>query len=154
MSREGGEEIKLVGSISTDMEIFEAAGIIRKKLNMPSRDRYKKENEYFKAIREHIHPLGIYVILMGDVGDYHSKIFPDEFRGLALADKFVPMIAVNKYDAKADNVFTLLHEFVHIFLGNSGITNNPVFKNDSNSKIENFCNAVAAEILEGLFSAL
>jgi Zn-dependent peptidase ImmA (M78 family)/transcriptional regulator with XRE-family HTH domain len=72
-----------------------------------------------------------------------------EMRGFALPDPLASAIMVNAKDAPAGRIFTALHEFVHILLGEEGVSNlelpdNPTEQADA---IEVYCNAVAAEIL-------
>ena len=74
------------------------------------------------------------------------KLDPDEFRGFVLSDEFAPLIFVNGADSKAAQLFTLIHELAHIWLGASGIFDLP-HTLTTNDKIEKFCNKVPAEYL-------
>src|SRR5699024_4139664 len=62
----------------------------------------------------------------------------------AISDPYAPLIFINTRDTPQAQVFTLLHEFAHLLLGESGVSdlapNNP-------HKIERFCNRIAAEFL-------
>ena len=71
-----------------------------------------------------------------------------EMRGTALAETTLPVILVNGKDRGNGRVFTLLHEFCHLALRQSGISNVGGDRNDAPSPaIERFCNAVAAAAL-------
>jgi hypothetical protein len=74
----------------------------------------RTEDDLLGHLREQAHQAGIFVLLEGDLGSYHSKISPEEFRGIAIADSVVPLIVINPNDAKSARVFTLVHELAHI----------------------------------------
>jgi Zn-dependent peptidase ImmA (M78 family)/transcriptional regulator with XRE-family HTH domain len=71
-----------------------------------------------------------------------------EMRGTALAEKKMPVILVNGKDRGNGRVFTLLHEFCHLALRQSGVSNMGGDRNDApHPEVEKFCNAVAAAAL-------
>jgi Zn-dependent peptidase ImmA (M78 family) len=70
----------------------------------------------------------------------------DEFRGFALSDPYAPLIFINSRDSHAAQMFTLIHEVVHLWLGLSGVSNLTSTYAPS-ARIEQFCNQVAAEVL-------
>lgn len=144
---EGNAPLPYVGSQIPEIGVKEMAGILRNSLGLDEDENLCRRRDYFAYLREKAHNIGIYVLLMGDLGGWQSRISPDEFRGIAIADKYVPLVVINKYDTKAAMLFTLIHELVHIWLGFSGISNNDVFGSASTQKLEMFCNAVAAEFL-------
>lgn len=59
------------------------------------------------------------------------------------------MIVINDQDAKAAWSFTLVHELVHIFVGNTGVSGIPATgePRTPNARVERFCNDVAGELL-------
>jgi Zn-dependent peptidase ImmA (M78 family)/DNA-binding XRE family transcriptional regulator len=68
-----------------------------------------------------------------------------EMRGIALAEGELPVILVNSKDRSNGRVFTLLHEFVHLVLRQSSVSNVGSDRDDApNPKVEQFCNAIAA----------
>lgn len=96
----------------------------------------------FALLRASVEALGVFVVLIGDLGSHHTEIGLDAFRGFALADDVAPFVVINDRDSKAAWSFTLIHELVHIWLGQTGISN--IY---AERKIEKFCNEVAGEFL-------
>lgn len=71
-----------------------------------------------------------------------------EMRGTALAEQTMPVILVNGKDRGNGRVFTLLHEFCHLALRQSGVSNMGGDRKDApHPDVEKFCNAVAAAAL-------
>ncbi len=90
---------------------------------------------------------GILVSVNGIVGNNtHRKLDPLEFRGFVLVDEFAPLVFVNGTDFKAAQMFTLAHEFAHIWLGASAGFDLANLQ-PAPEKIEQVCNQVAAEFL-------
>ena len=81
-------------------------------------------------------------LLAGNLGSHHSNIDTAIFRGFVLADEIAPFIVINDQDARPAWSFTLLHEIVHLWLGQTGVSGS-----SSENIIERFCNDVASEIL-------
>lgn len=93
-------------------------------------------------LRERIEHLGVFVLLLGDLGSYHTAISVASFRGFALADPIAPFVVVNSNDSKTAQCFTLLHEFAHILLGETGISDYRAA-----GRVERVCNDAASEFL-------
>jgi len=94
--------------------------------------------------------IGILVLRSGIVGNNsRRRLSVEEFRGFAISDSVAPLIFLNGRDAKAAQIFTLAHELVHIWIGESGISNPDLGALTLNRgiAIETFCNRVAAELL-------
>jgi len=71
-----------------------------------------------------------------------------EMRGTAIAERELPVILVNGQDRTGGRTFTLLHEFCHLALRQSGVSGAGGDQDDApNPAIERFCNAVAAAAL-------
>lgn len=105
--------------------------------------KQRSSNEAFGYLRSCIEDTGIFVILAGNLGSYHTNILPELFRGYAIADPIAPLIVINDQDARAAWSFTALHETAHLWLGSTGISGTP----SDDIQIEKFCNDVAGEIL-------
>ena len=74
---------------------------------------------------------------------------PDEAWGFSLAEKRLPVIGINRKLATNGRIFTMLHEFVHVLLGEGGICDIDDFspRGPDEMRIEVFCNHVAAAAL-------
>ena len=89
----------------------------------------------------------ITVMVNGIVGNYtNRKLNVEEFRGFVLVDKHAPLIFINGADAKSAQIFTLIHELAHIFIGSSAIVEASPLNRVEND-IETLCNSSAAEFL-------
>lgn len=74
----------------------------------------------------------------------------NEIQGFAIADDFAPFIFINSDDWNAPQLFTLVHELSHLWIAETGISNDiePSIKNAGDyNPIELFCNEVAANAL-------
>ncbi|WP_175983028.1 ImmA/IrrE family metallo-endopeptidase [Caballeronia zhejiangensis] len=138
------EPLNFVGSITLAQPVDDAAKVICKRLSFDLNEfrRKKTVEESFNYIRGLTEKLGVFVLLIGNLGTHHTALSTDIFRGFALAEKVAPFIVVNDQDAKVAWSFTLLHELAHIWLGRTGLSGA-----DFEQKIEQFCNDVASEIL-------
>ncbi len=96
----------------------------------------------FALLRAKTETVGVFVLLIGNLGSYHTAIDLETFRGFALADTVAPFVIINDQDAKAAWSFTLLHELVHLWLGQTGVSGARVER-----QVERFCNDVAGELL-------
>lgn len=96
----------------------------------------------FRYLRQQIEAAGTFVLLIGNLGSHQTSIPSDVFRGFAIADPIAPFIIVNDQDAQVAWSFTALHELAHIWLGTTGVSGAR-----ASSRIERYCNDVAAEIL-------
>lgn len=110
--------------------------------------KYKTEN----PIREWIDAAETNGIFVSRTSFIHSrlKLDSEELQGFAIADPFAPFVFVNSDDWNAPQLFTLVHELAHIWIAETGISNEiePEMKNrDKFHPVELFCNEVAANAL-------
>ena len=91
--------------------------------------------------------IGIIVNFNGIVGNNtRRKILVEECRGFVLVNNKAPFLFINSADAKAAQMFTLIHEIAHIWLGESaGFDNKQMLPADDPTEI--LCDKVAAEFL-------
>lgn len=109
---------------------------------------YKSEN----PIKEWIDAAETKGIFVSRTSFIHSrlKLDSEELQGFAIADSYAPFVFVNSEDWNAPQLFTLLHELAHIWIAETGISNDvePEIKNKEKSHpVELFCNEVAANAL-------
>jgi len=89
----------------------------------------------------------IIVLRNGVVGNNtHRKLNVREFRGFVLYDEIAPVIFINNNDAISAKIFTLIHEVVHILIGQSASFDLRNLQAAQN-KIEQFCDECTAEFL-------
>ena len=60
---------------------------------------------------------------------------------------YLPIIFVNSNDSKGGKLFSLLHEFAHVCLGENDLYNDRYSIGKNVSQVETICNAVAAEVI-------
>jgi len=146
---QGEEPLDFVGSISINSNHEVAANRIRERIGFHSEIRANSRTwEEALALQiEQIENSGVLVMRNGMVGNNTRRVLSvDEFRGFALADEYAPLIFLNGADSKAAQMFTLTHELVHIWLGESGISNlEETYA--PHLGVERFCNSVAAKVL-------
>ena len=94
----------------------------------------------FALLRSRAEDAGVFVLLRGDLGSRRTALSVDVFRGFAIADDIAPFVVINHNDSTPAWSFTLLHELVHLLLGQTGISGA-----QPGSGVEEFCNHVAAE---------
>lgn len=148
------EPLQFIDSASIDTDTVETvARSVRSALGidqrLTSRDNVATAAELFQHLRSRVEELGVFVVLVGNLGNYHSKLRVELFRGFALADDCAPFIVINSNDAITARSFTLLHELAHLFLGITGISSRPTAATAEtpNWRVEKFCNDVASEVL-------
>jgi len=133
--------------LANDVEIVAAR--IRHALgfDIEARRRMPTWAEALRLFIDQADELGVLVMVNGVVGSNNRrKLDPNEFRGFALSDDLAPLVFINGSDTKSAQMFTLAHELVHIWLGESGLSDVEPICPPSN-RIEIWCNRVAAEIL-------
>ncbi len=78
------------------------------------------------------------------------KLDSEEIQGFTIADPYAPFVFINSKDWKTSQLFTLVHELAHIWIAESGISNEiePELKHIGKlHPVELFCNEVAANAL-------
>jgi Zn-dependent peptidase ImmA (M78 family)/transcriptional regulator with XRE-family HTH domain len=110
--------------------------------------QYKSEN----PIKEWIDAAETNGIFVSRTSFIHSrlKLDSEELQGFAISDSYAPFVFVNSDDWNAPQLFTLLHEIAHIWIAETGISNDiePEAKiKEKFHPVELFCNEVAANAL-------
>ena len=132
------------GSATTDTRVGQLVDSIRDTLRLQLSDfrAARSPDEAFRLLRSHAEQAGVFVLVLGDLGSYHTELSVEVFRGFALADEFAPFVVVNPRDSAAARCSTLVHELVHVWLGEPGISGG-----DPLDPVEVFCNNVVSNIL-------
>jgi Zn-dependent peptidase ImmA (M78 family) len=136
--------IDFIGSATMEMSTTALARRIVERIGFRLSDfrREKTADDAFDYVRKAIESNGVFVLLIGNLGSYHTNIPVEVFRGFAVADRLAPMIAINDQDVRAAWSFTAVHELVHLWLGTTGVSGM-----DAAKDIEQYCNDVAGEVL-------
>ncbi|QWC25101.1 ImmA/IrrE family metallo-endopeptidase (plasmid) [Bacillus haikouensis] len=143
-----GESLSFVGSYSGN-SVDELVVNIRNELGVDFRwaSRLKTFQDALNFLIHKCEEKRIMVMVNGIVGsNTHRPLNVGEFRGFVLVDEMAPLIFINGVDAKSAQIFTLIHEVAHIFIGLSAVVEaSPLNKVDVET--ERLCNTVAAEFL-------
>ena len=99
------------------------------------------------TLRHVIEDSGILLVFNGVIGNDTSRpLDPDEFQGFALVDDYTPLIFINNVDYKTAQMFSLVHELAHIFVGEQGLSRlEPLHSSDH--RVERVSDQIAAELL-------
>ena len=141
--------LEFVGSLDTSADITFAGARLRDDLGFDVEQRLELAtwSEALRQLIESAEDLGILLMVSGVVGgNTHRRLDPEEFRGFVLSDALAPLVFVNGADTKAAQMFTLVHEIAHLWLGESGVSN-PQATTMPTGSTERWCGQVAAELL-------
>lgn len=141
----GLPEVELVGKLPPNSNPKKIVATIKEYIDIQIPPTKGKWKDFFSALVKKIESQGILVMRSGVVKSNNTRpISVDDFRGFCIADKIAPVIFINTNDAKAAQIFTLIHELAHLVLGQSAISDLSI---NSREKEEMICNAAAAEYL-------
>jgi len=146
---EGEPPLPFVGIAGITDAVDEVAGQMRQVLDWTAQSRAvcRTSDAALTWLREHAEAAGVLVMISGIVGsNTHRTLDPQEFRGFALVDRYAAVVFVNGADSKAAQVFTLVHELAHLWLGETALSDLDPQSIRSNA-VERWCNQVAAEFL-------
>lgn len=143
------EPLNFVGKFNLQSDVKEIVNDIRNTLNLDINwaSKFKTWEEALAFLTIKIEEIGIVMNFNGIVQNNTSRpIKVEECRGFILVDKIAPFMFINNSDAKAAQMFTIIHELAHIWLGvSAGFDNNNMMP--ANDPIEILCDKVAAEFL-------
>lgn len=146
LKEEGHPRLNFIGRFSLSTPVKQVAGDIRRELQINSIPKNTDALKYWIGKAE---ARGIFIAISGNI---HSRMLidVDEVRGFAITDPYAPYIFINGKDYLNSQLFTLVHELVHLWLNSSGVSNINIEDETSstdNDEIELYCNRVAAETL-------
>lgn len=141
---EEAEPKRFVNSLDLDLSVQNASAVLSDLIGFDINAFRKcpKPEDAFSYLRKRVEGIGVFVLLIGNLGSHHTNIPVEAFRGFALADEVAPIIVINDQDAPAARSFTLLHELSHILLGATGLSGSR-----AEARIERYCNDIASLIL-------
>jgi len=149
LMEEGVDSLEYVKSIMLGDDIRVASERMRETMKLQP-DWAANEKYWGTALNtliSRIEEAGVMVMTSGVVGDNtHRPLDVAEFRGFVLCDGHAPLVFLNNRDAKSAQMFTLIHELAHVWLGKEGVSNLKQTMPGTNA-IEKFCNQIAAEFL-------
>ena len=150
IDEEDFKPLDFVGSITMEQTVNHAVNTISHILEFDHLSPHRgNPDKLFKQLRNAAETVGIFVLVLSDLGSHHSTIPANVFRGFAIADTITPFAVINAKDARPARAFTLIHELTHIFLGQTGISGSLFIDKPKtyNARVERFCNDVAGEFL-------
>lgn len=138
--------VEVVGA-GDGREPHEVAADMRRKLGFEVEERRGSWNDVRKHLLRAFEELGGLTVATSMVeNNTHRLLDEREFRGFSLVDQLAPLVFVNTHQTLNGQIFTLGHEFAHIWLGRSGISlEDPRW--EPQGEVETWCNAVASEFL-------
>jgi len=152
MTNEDVDPVPFVSRYTMSSPIETVANDVRKALNLDEdfRQKTRDKMDFYTKLVEQTEASGVLVMRSSIVGNNtRRKLDPNEFQGFAMSDKYAPLVFVNQNDYLSAQIFTLMHELAHIWLGVSGVSIQdyliePIVQDEV---IQRRANEIAAEIL-------
>jgi len=112
-----GSKLPFAGKYNIKHDPVVVANDIRKTLGISIKDKPDKPLKYWIGKAEEKR---IFIALSSN---FHTrlKLNSDVFKGFVIADPFAPFIFLNSDDWDQGQLFTLVHELAHIWIGVSGM---------------------------------
>jgi Zn-dependent peptidase ImmA (M78 family)/transcriptional regulator with XRE-family HTH domain len=152
IEEDGAEALPFVSSFDPSGVPGEIAAAMRKALGI-AEDFARKSTSWtdqMGRLARKAGEAGILVFRSSIVGgNTHRHLDVDEFRGFALCDDLAPVVFVNAVDYKTAQIFSLARELAHLWIGQSGVSNDAVdgFSRGLDLETEALCDKAAAEFL-------
>lgn len=142
-------DLDFVGKYNLESRYLDIVNDIRKVLRLDidwasNQDSWEQALNY---LTNQIEDAGIIVTFNGVVGNNTKRpISVEECRGFVIVNKKAPFLFINAADAKAAQMFSIVHELAHVWLGKSaGFDNQNLLPADD--PLELMCDKIAAEFL-------
>jgi Zn-dependent peptidase ImmA (M78 family)/DNA-binding XRE family transcriptional regulator len=152
LRQEGSPILEYVGRFSVESPIDDVSADISETIDVNNTLRRDSVSwaDFLRRMILRCEGVGVLVMKSGVVANNNKrKLSVEEFRGFAISDSLAPVVFINSTDALSAQIFTLVHELAHIWIGMGG-TSNPNLREKSSlqtNPVERFCNMVAAEVL-------
>ncbi len=149
---QGAEPLPFIHRFGLETPTDDIATDITQVLDLTLKHRGQARNgeEFLRLLMDKAEDAGVMVMRSGIVGsNTHRALDVHEFRGFASTDDYAPLVFLNGKDARTAQVFTLVHELAHLWIGVSGISDLSLDTESRHVHVaaERLCNAVAAEVL-------
>lgn len=119
------------------------ADLARRILNFPIEVQFNLRSQdrqnLVKIIRSKLEEIGILILKNNELGKCNA-------RGLCIYEELLPIIILGK-EAPNGSVFTLCHEFAHIILQQSAVSDGALQRRGQGNLIETWCNRFAGAFL-------
>lgn len=150
--------LPFVGRFKNGQNVSEIVDNIRKTLGVQENwaSGFETWKDALDNLTHKIEDTGIIMVFNGIVENNTSRpIKVEECRGFVLVDDMAPFMFINNADGKAAQMFTIVHELAHIWIGHSAGFDFRKLQ-PANDPIELLCDKIAAEFLvpEKSFSAV
>lgn len=146
---QGESPLAFIGTRTLEDAPEDVAADIRRTLGLEAHwnRSFDTWEEALRRLVRKIEGAGVLVMINGVVeNNTRRPLDVEEFRGFVLIDSHAPVIFINGTDAKAAQMFTVVHELAHLWLGKGGVSDLKALVASAN-EVEVFCNKVAAEFL-------
>ncbi|MDC7241217.1 MAG: ImmA/IrrE family metallo-endopeptidase, partial [Spirochaetales bacterium] len=122
---DGEEKLPFLNSYNIDSDTKDIARSITETLGLSvsTRNQVRNWEKFLRLLMDRAEEAGIWVMRNGRMGyNSHRVLDVEEFRGFTLCDDYAPVVFLNGADATAAQIFTLIHELAHLWLGESGVS--------------------------------
>ena len=122
---QGTKPLPFVGRFSLTTPMNEVASDIHFTLTMSQELRHQSADweAFLQNLMLKAEQIGVLVLRNSVVGNNtHRPLSPKEFRGFVISDDIAPLVFLNGGDAKSAQIFTLVHELAHLWIGESGLS--------------------------------
>lgn len=143
------ETLSFVGKFNKNTAYEAIVADIRKTLGLHQEwaSEFQTFEDTLSFITHKIEEIGVIINFNGVVeNNTHRPIPVKECRGFVIVNEMAPFMFVNAADAKAAQLFTIIHELAHIWIGESAGFDNQNLQ-PANDPMEKLCDQVAAEFL-------
>jgi Zn-dependent peptidase ImmA (M78 family)/DNA-binding XRE family transcriptional regulator len=149
---EGASELEFANKYKVTDNPSTIASDIQKVLSI--NDDLRKDSssweEFLTSLVRHTEKARILVLRNSIVkNNVNRKLDVNEFRGFAIYDNIAPLVFINAGDYNTAQIFSLIHEVAHIWIGQSGISNLDYQLKDTQQhyEVDRLCDTVAGEVL-------
>jgi len=146
---QGQQSLEFIGGFNPHDQVQTVVNDMRAVLGLENNWASECSNwqKALNYLADKVEEAGIFITFNSVVGNNtHRSITVDECRGFVMCDRVAPFMFVNSADSKSAQMFTIVHELAHLWIGEStGFDFRQL--QPFNNNIETFCDEIAAEFL-------